>query len=560
MKRDIARLEDQEYDLLIIGGGITGACLAFDAVLRGYRVALLEKGDFGGATSSASSKLLHGGIRYLQQGDIAKLRESARERMYFLRLAPHLVRFVPFVIPTFRGLRQGRLLMALAMRIYNLLCSGLNAIVKDPACRVPPSRVLGREELRRILPEFGRQDLTGGIEFHEAHMQSSERMTLAFIDSAARRGAVVANYARVDGFLRERGRVVGVRFTDLASDQAHELRAGLTLNAAGPWIPTLLGSVVEDRARRLITGYSSGAHIVTRPLTERHAIALPTEKQNQAVVNRGGRHIFVIPWRGRSLIGTTYHAYGGDLDQVRATERDISELIDDINTAVGTALLRREDVHQAFAGIYPLVEDEILPQVYQGTGEYSVVDHEASDGIAGLVSVFGAKYTTARLLAEKALDLVDRRLQRPLRSGLTRHTSLYAGRIADVRGFHAGMKHAWKERVSKAQIDRLITAYGIEIGDILPRATGESLQPLGDDCEVLVLEVLHAVRNEMALHLADVVFRRTGMATTGLPEMATLRRCASLMAAELGWNDDRMEREIEAVVRHSVAAPAGGEG
>ena len=495
MKRRPSDLEERTFDVLIVGGGITGACLAFDAATRHMSVAVIEKGDFGAATSSASSKLLHGGIRYLQQFKFKKVRESAFERIHFLNLAPHLVRWVPFVVPAYKGFAQGRALLAAGMATYRMLCAGPNRNVSDPAMRVPPGRALSAAEVLAMVPGLSQQRLTGGRLYHELHMQNSERMTLAFVASAANRGAVVANYVRADGFLLEGDRVVGVRATDRIAGHEHEIRARMVLNAAGPWIRALNQRMSSKTVTPIITGFSKGAHIVTRPLTKDCAVALPTTHRSEAFISRGGRHIFVIPWRGRSLIGTSYGPYEGDLDHVAPNRDDIAQLIAEVNAALGERTLSQDDVAYSFAGLYPLLASEIDPRVYQGTGDYAVRDHERIDGISGLFSVFGAKFTTARLLAEHALDSVAPKL----------------GDFGPCR----------TREVALDRVEREVTAAS-------------------------------AVREEMACHLDDFVFRRTGLGTLGDPGLQVLADAADSMGDILGWDEATRQQEVESTRKRFV--------
>jgi len=432
MKRILSQLEEKTFDLIIIGGGITGACLTWDAVNRGLSVALIEKGDFGAATSSASSKLLHGGIRYLQQGRIDKVRESALERVFYQRIAPHLSHYVPFVVPAYTSFSKGKLLLRIGMLLYQMICLGQNRWLRDSSKKVPGWKMLNKEQLLQYIPGFDSNYTTGAALFQESHMYSSERMTLAFISSSIRKGAVAANYVCADKFILANNRVGGIKATDCLSGKSLTIRAECVINAAGPWIPLLNKSI---STRSIVTAFSKGAHVVTSPITNDVAIALPTQKQSQSIINRGGRHVFVIPWRGHSLIGTTYDAYKGELDTVRPTENDIEELISDINSAFGKAVLHREDIKYSFAGIYPLIDDEINTKVYQGTGEYQIVDHKITDDIEGLVTVFGAKFTTARLLAEKALNQIVCKFAKPLKSCQTRDLPLFSGNMNSVEQY-----------------------------------------------------------------------------------------------------------------------------
>ena len=241
MRRDLGALEDRAFDLLIIGGGISGACLAHDAALRGLSVALVEQQDFGAATSAASSKILHGGIRYLQRGQLRKLRESALERCRFQAIAPHLTHWVPFLIPTYRGFRKGRAVLRAGVTLHALLCAGQDRAIRDGEKQVPPWRSHTRAETLRLAPVLDDQPaLTGSILIPESHMHSSERMTLAFVKTAAANGAIVANYVEVDALLTE-GRIAhGVRAHSRVGSHAElEIRARLIVNATGPWLPAL---------------------------------------------------------------------------------------------------------------------------------------------------------------------------------------------------------------------------------------------------------------------------------------------------------------------------------
>jgi len=327
MERRPEALVADEHDLLIIGGGITGACLAFDAATRGMRVALIERDDFGGATSAASSKLLHGGIRYLQQLRFGKARESARERLFFQNLAPHLTHYVPFVVPTFRGLAKSKPVLSAGMLLYEALCIGQTELLLDREQAVPPGRALSVTEVAEMIPGISGEGLTGGRLFHESHMINSERMTLAFVEGAAVHGAAVANYVRADEFLRDGDRVVGVQATDTETGRKLTIRARVVVNAAGPWIRQLNEQLEMSSVGRVVTGFSRGVHLVTKPLTDGYAVALPTKRRAESVVDRGGRHVFIIPWRGHSLIGTSYATHEGPLDNMsrRARRRDAND-------------------------------------------------------------------------------------------------------------------------------------------------------------------------------------------------------------------------------------------
>ena len=561
MQRDLDRLSRDEFDLLIVGGGISGACLAHDAALRGLSVALIEKGDFGGATSSASSKLIHGGIRYLQQARIDKVRESANERAAFQVIAPHLSRYVPFLIPTYPGLARGRASLTAGVAIYEWLTAGPNAGISDAAKKVPQAdRGQIAAWLREVEALSPRERPTGASVIYESHLHSSERMTLAFLKTASANGAAVANYVQAGAFVRHGDRVSGVDARDMLTGREIRIGARLTINAAGPWIGALDQKLGVGTLNRQVTGFSRGAHIVTRQILRDVAIALPTARRAQAVVTRGGRHVFVIPWRGCSLIGTSDRPHTGSPDDVHPTAEDIDDLLRDVSDGLPGAGLTRADVRHAFAGLYPLTESSLSDDVYQGTGDYQVVDHAARDRVEGCMSVLGAKFTTARRLAERATDLALRKLARPAVPCATRSTPLVGGNISDL----PALTQAVERRLGHLGPDvvaNLVASYGAEVDEVVPLGASapQGLERLTPQRESVESEVIFAVEREMAVNLDDVVFRRTGLGTTGHPGLSCLERCADIIGVRLGWGADHKVQQIRQTERQfPISAGPGG--
>ncbi len=421
------------FDLVVIGGGITGACLAYDAAKRGMRVVLVEKGDFGAATSSASSKLLHGGIRYLQQGRLDKVRESALERIYFQNLVPHLCTTVPFVIPAYRDLRKGRAALAAALLLYGAATAGQNRYARLPSSKMPRARRLPMAEVQSMAPLLQHVgNINGGICLPECHMVNSERVTLALVNGAKSHGARVFNYAEATRLLRDGGKVTGVEVRDVETDASVDVQAKLVANCAGPWIRELNERELGNNSNP-ITGYSRGAHAVVRGLDLPCALALPTNQKIQGLADRGGRHMFLIPWRGHALVGTSYAEHRDPLDDVAPTAKDIAQLIDGINSALGEKILSEDNIVHAFAGIYPLTDSKIDSDVYQGTGEYEIVDHSRKGGLSGFFSVFGAKFTTGRILAEKACDRIAAALGGGFDACATRYEPTPSGSFSGIR-------------------------------------------------------------------------------------------------------------------------------
>jgi glycerol-3-phosphate dehydrogenase len=547
--RDLRALTARPFDVVIVGGGISGACAAHDAALRGLSVALVEASDFGGATSAASSKILHSGIRYLQQAEFGKVRESGRERCTLQRIAPHLTRWVPFLVPSFPGLLKGQIALRAAVTLHGWLTAGQDRTTADRAKRVPPSRFCGRPETLALAPILSSQPgLTGSCVVHEAHMHSSERMTLAFLMSAVQRGAVIANYVAAERLLTANGAVRGLTVRDGLGGDAFDIEAKVILNAAGPWIPAVAHAFGVPGLGPAITGFSKGIHLVTRPLVDDVALVLPTRQRQRHVIDRGGRHLFVIPWRGVSLIGTSNVPLAGGPDAVVATPDDITGLLRDLNDALPGADLATGDVRHAFAGVYPLTGDLVAPDVYQATGEYQVIDHARSGSHPGLVSMLGAKYTTARRLAEIAIDTAAARLGRPGLACRTADTPLAGGAIEDLEAFARAVHRRLDPQLSAPVVQHLLDHYGTDVDAVLAPVAGiDPTSRLSPARLSVAGEVAFAVTHELAVHLDDVVFRRTGLGTIGHPGREVLERAADIMGGLLGWDPGRKAAEIERV-------------
>ena len=555
MQRELKRLADEQFDVLVIGGGITGSCICHDAALRGLSVALVERGDFAGATSSASSKLLHGGIRYLAKAQFGKVRESAREQAIFQVLAPHLTRWVPFLIPTEKSApAKGALAMRAAMRVYSLCCAGLSSLVTDPAKQQPQHRFLSaREAVQNVPLLHAIPGLTGAQILYESHMHSSERMCLAFLKSAAGRGAAIANYLEVRKYLTRNGRVEGVRVQNRLDGQEFDIRARLVVNAAGPFVQKMNQTLPSLRLHHPLTGFSRGVHLVTRQIEPEYALALTTGKKTEGLITRGGRHFFIIPWRGHSLIGTTNVPVREELTSIRVTEQDVEEFLADINSSLPDINLEVQDVKYAFTGLYPIIARRIKPDTYQGTGEYQIVDHAQKDGVEGCVTALGAKYTTARHVAARTVDLVFRKLEETDPGCSTDSVPLDEGNIQDMHAFREQCRQQYGSCMESELVDHLLINHGCEI-DALVRLGREQglLEPVAAGRSTLKAEIIHAISHEMACTLEDIVFRRTGLGTIGHPGRQALQWCARVMAGHLGWSDEETKQQLDQVEQRYV--------
>lgn len=548
--QQIGRLAVEEFDLLVIGGGITGACVAYDAARRGARVALLERRDFGGATSASSSKVLHGGIRFLQQVRPDKVRESAFERVYFQNLVPHLCHYVPFMIPTFSVFSKGRAALFAANVAYYLATLGQNKRARNAEHRVGRSYLIGRDRVSELVPWLAESgSVNGALMLPECHMKSTERVTWSIIHGAAVYGAVVANYVSAEKLISDDGRIVGALARDETDGSSFEVSAKMVANCSGPWMRDfpLTG---DSEASNPITAYSRGSHLVLKNLDLQCAIALPTLQKIEGLAGRGGRHMFLIPWRGHTLVGTSYAPHEGSLDAVAPTGDDIDQLITGINGAVGRDLITRSDIVHAYAGIYPLIADNVASSVYQGTGEYQIIDHGDRDGLEGYISVFGAKFTTARILAEKACDLIGRKLGMPLGGCSTRYDPVPLADFGSVAGYLKRMERDYHGTADRERITDVVTGYGADAPKVLDLAGSkpELGRPIGGGRDNLAAEAVFSARNEMLVHLDDYVFRRSGIGTLGNPGRAMLQNCANLIGDTLHWSRERCKSEVDRVI------------
>ena len=549
MKRDLRRLAKSKFDVLVIGGGITGACVAWDATLRGLRVALIEKGDFGGATSANSLKMVHGGLRYLQDANPGLVRKMVRERQTLLRIAPHLVHPLPVVMPTYHGnFMRSKLVLGTAVKLNDLLSFDRNW-GSDPQKVLPNGRVLSRAACLDLLPGLDGAGVSGGVLWYDGQMYNSERLLLSFVLSAAAARAQAVNYVTATGFLQEDGRVTGVRARDELSGVALEIRARLVVNATGPWVDDLLGRFDPPLLRHKFY-LSTAMNLVTRQilrdcavgLSSRYARALPDGSTKSR-----SRVLFVAPWHGYSLVGTRHAPYDGDVAGDWVTEEIIRDFVAEVNQAYPGAALRREDVYQVHRGFLPATADSRDRAGVRLIREGQVTDHATENGVDGLVTVVGVKYTTARHVAEKAVDLVFTKLGRPSPRCQTAHTQLYGGQISRFDHFITQAMEEWPYELPPSHLRRLLYNYGSAWRQLLPywQQDPDLGQPLTAATPLTKAEVLHGVRQEMAQKLSDVVLRRTELGLTGKPDEVCLQACARIMAAELGWDRSRIFQEIE---------------
>ncbi|MGL5082082.1 MAG: FAD-dependent oxidoreductase [Microcoleaceae cyanobacterium] len=548
MKRSLVALTRQVYDILVIGGGIYGACVAWEASLQGLSVALVEQADFGGATSANSLKTIHGGFRYLQNADIKRMRESIYERRALMQIAPHLVHPLPVLVPTYGHGMKGKEILKIALALNDIISFDRNRL-SDEQKHIPRGRVISRQHCQSALPGIRPEGLTGGAMFYDGQVYNSERLTLAFLHSASQAGANVANYVKVTGLLRQGNQVIGVQAQDELEGNQFEIQAKIVINTSGPWLDQVAGLLDKQSAKPSPVLAQAMNLVTTRPLFETYAVGLPGSSEV------GSRFLFIAPWRGRSIVGTWYGVYRGDPDQFKLTEVQIQEFIDQVNLTYPGARLNREDVAWVHGGLLP------CDGVESDTGEpklakhYRIHDH-AKDGCPGLISVVGVKYTTARDVAQKVVQQIYKSWGQSMPTSTSAVTPVYGGQITDFNGFL--QKAIASECFSAETTRRLVYNYGSNYPIVLSylNQTSDAAQLPPDNLAVAQAEVRHAVEEEMAQTLSDVFFRRTELGSAGYPGEEILRMGAETMAQALGWHQARLEQELQTVCqRYSVQMP-----
>jgi glycerol-3-phosphate dehydrogenase len=509
----------------VIGGGITGAGVARDAAMRGLRVVLVDQSDLGSGTSSRSSRLVHGGLRYLETGDLRLVLEANRERRILLRIAPHLVWPLPFVFPLHRGDRLSYWRLAAGMLLYDLLASFRN---------VRMHRMLGKRAVLEAEPMLRERGLRGGARFYDAQCDDV-RLVLATARSAIGHGALVANYMAVRTLERTAGRVVGAQLEDRLTGGRATVRASVVVNAAGPWADRV--RTMEDAGATPLLRPTKGIHIVVdrSRLDHRDGIIFLSPID--------GRVLFILPWRDLSYIGTTDTDTTDSPDALTITPEEMVYLLRSANARFPSARLGLEDVRGAWAGLRPLLAANPATPESGRTREHAIVQ-----GAGGMITVVGGKLTTYRSMAKEVVDRAVRELRfredRPRASDAgTDEEALPGGETDDFTEFRA---RGLELGVVPESVEHLIRQYGTEAAGIynLGAADRRLLRRLLPPHPAIEAEVLHAVRRELAQSVEDVLVRRIHLyyehAERGIPA-ATL--VAELMGTERGWDPARVAEE-----------------
>ncbi len=546
MKRNLTQLTQQIYDLVIIGGGIYGACVAWDAVLRGLSVALIEKEDFGSATSANSQKIIHGGFRYLQHADFKRMRESIRERTTLMKIAPHLVHPLPVLIPTSGHGMKSKSLFSMALAIYDAVSFDRNRAM-DVSKHISRGYTLSKTEVLKLLPKMPSEELTGAAVFYDAQVHNSERLTISFLRSAEKKGLHCANYVKAVSFLRKEKVIHGVEAEDVLTGEKFSIQSKMVVNTAGPWVYKVLGLLEEYRDRQKFPLVKS-INLVTPLLFDRYAVGIYGKNKfydKDALINKGSRLFFVTPWRNHSVVGTALSYYDKNPDDLKVSQEDIQEFLNDFNQACPLAQLTLKDISWIHSGFLP--SSGVNPKAgnVQISKKYEILDHR-TEGLHGLISTIGVKYTTARDVAEKIVDKVfEIKGQKPPKSSSS-ITPIYGG---DIQQFNEYLQEAVRtlkvQGLDSEEVKSLIYNYGAAHSEVLKYTCIEKEDSnLLPSLSLLKAQVIHGVREEMAQKLSDIILRRTELGSAGNPGEETLNFCADVMSQELGWSLEKKQIEL----------------
>lgn len=542
MKRNIEALSTKNFDLVVIGGGINGSAIAREAALRGLAVALVDKYDFGWATSSNSARIAHCGMRYLQHADIKRMNESIRERNHLVSNAPHYVDSQTFIMPVFGHGIKGRETVGTYLKIYDFMSRSKKAFT-DPARKVADSRMIPPSEVPAIMPGVETSGLTGAGEWQEGQMHNTERLLLAYLRSAAEAGATVINYAEVVSITHDDSKVSGLKISDNLNDKEIELSARYIVNATGPWAAkTLLAStglkgdygIYASKAFSLITRSFTGETAFTFPIK-------PMYHDKKAIVDKGSSMQFAIPWRDSTMVASLHLACEDNPDSVIITEEEIDLYLQMINEGYPAAKLERSDVRNIHWGIIPAEEKGSAAPLKH----FKIVDHQESDGLFGLLTVAGVKFTTARDIAEKTINKVTHYLDKGKKKYNTGNHALWGGDIDRLNDFYESCVADYSELFGEETSRRLARTYGTAIKElaILAKKNPDLTRKIADS-DVCAAEIIYGIEFEMAHSLADVILRRTEMGSLERPSEQTIEDCATIMSKELDWDEQTREKNI----------------
>ncbi len=510
------------YDLVVVGGGVNGCGIAWDAALRGLRVLVVEKGDIGSGTSAWSSKMIHGGLKYLEKYDIGLVRESLREREWLVKAAPHLVKELRFIIPFYKEGAHSGAILSLGMIAYDVLSFDKS---------LHRFGLMTRQQILKREPGLNPKDLTGGAVYSDAQVNYAERMSWEIAEAAKGAGAEVLTHVRAVRLGLANGKVTGIDIRDEINGDELTVPARFVINAAGPWIDEVWQNNDELKLPRM-NGGTKGTHLVVNPFP-----GAPKDAFYYDSVD--ARPMMVIPWMGRYLLGSTDIRFEGDLDMAAATADEFEYILAETNKVLPGANLGMDDIQYSFTGVRPLPYNDAASDVSDITRRHDIRSHDGKDGLYTLV---GGKLTTFRRVGEDVGDILSKRMGIK-RKSVTHTLALPGGGRGDLANLRGELS---RFDLPAKMLDRLASMYGTKAPDVAQfiTQTDERKRILDQDFGLTVGEVEWAITREDAYRLADVVARRTMIGLENDLGVGALAAIADVCAAVLGWSDERRRAEI----------------
>jgi glycerol-3-phosphate dehydrogenase len=555
MQRNLPELDRRKFDVLVVGGGACGAATAREAALRGQSVALVERDDFGGGTSAHCFKVVHGGIRYLQHLDIRRIRASCLERAVMLRIAPHLVAPLPFAVPTYGMGRNAKWFLGTGMHIYDALTADLNRTIADHSRRIARTSFIDRSETLKTFPWLEQRGLSGAAVFQDGQMYNPPRLVLALVQAAHAHGAIVANYVEARRFILEGSRVTGVEATDRLTGDTLHIRARMVINAAGPWADGLLATLSGSQSPSLGSFSRDTCFLIERALPGGMAVAVQGGSHDaDALLGRAARHMFLVPWRNRTLVGVWHGVVPTDPDGIGFERSQLLDYINEINSCYPALAIKQNEVLMTGFGLVPFGESSRQAVDRLSFGKESrFIDHSLERGLAGLITSVSVRYTVARSDARHALALASRQLALPADTGTSATSPVPGGDISNFSEFSQRLQRTRPGWISAQAADALGRNFGTHCREIIKLGEAdESLRRSVPGHYTLAAEIEYVLQNEMAVRLADVLFRRTDAGTDAMPRRETVDFVATTMAQRFNWSAERLKLETAAVNSHGA--------
>ena len=520
-----ANISEIAFDVIIIGAGINGAGIARDAAMRGLQVLLLDKGDMGGGTTSWSTRLIHGGLRYLEYAELGLVRESLRERETLLKIAPHLVKPLPILLPLYERAARSPLTIRAGMIAYDVLSFDKS---------LPRHRMLTRTEVLAQAPGLNANGLRGAAIYYDAQVEFAERLVVENVLSAKHHGATVITYANVQELTVDGNALCGLEFNDVLEGEAYAASGRIVVNAAGPWVDEILVKA-EQRSSRLIGG-TKGSHLIVGPFAGAPSTALYIEAESDK------RPFFIIPWDGKYLIGTTDIRFEGDLDKLEIEDSEIDYLLRETNRVVPNANLTRDAILYTYSGVRPLPYTESKDEE-RITRRHFIREFPE---LQGVLSIVGGKLTTYRNLAEQAVDLILRKLGRNTLECTTASAALPGAGARNLNALRDRIKRTYG--LSSQTSERLPRIYGTRASDVLRLASEDTglLEIFDSETGAIAAEVIFSFQQEMAQTLADCLLRRTMVGLNSSSGIGADERAAAIAREYLGWSEARVQQELAA--------------